>query len=171
MQFSKYNCPTISETICPQMLIFGKKASWTLFFLNIILTNPIISEISFLWHHHFSTLWPGITGYSVGIQVVYMNNLCLTWQSVFNLMWFLLTITLAFWKHLSQLYSYEITYWAACGRDNVAVSGQSYLTERSFLNLVGVGAERVGLECTNLFLSTNSTLLWEHFQCSTWPEG
>ena len=34
----------------PKMLIFGKKASWTLFFQNV-LTNPIISEISFLWSH------------------------------------------------------------------------------------------------------------------------
>ena len=50
MEFSKYNWATISETICPEMLIFGKYASWTLFFQNI-LTNPIISEISFLWRH------------------------------------------------------------------------------------------------------------------------
>ena len=46
MEFSKHNWATISETICPEMLIFGKLASWTLFFQNI-LTNPIISEISF----------------------------------------------------------------------------------------------------------------------------
>ena len=46
MEFSEYNWAMISETICPQMLIFGKQASWTLFFQNI-LTNPIISEISF----------------------------------------------------------------------------------------------------------------------------
>ena len=26
-------------------------------FFHNILTNPIISEISFLWRHHFSTLW------------------------------------------------------------------------------------------------------------------
>ena len=56
MEFSKHNWATISETICPEMLIFGKWASWTLFFQNI-LTNPIISEILFLWRHHFSTLW------------------------------------------------------------------------------------------------------------------
>ena len=47
MDFSKHNWATISETICPEMLIFGKEASWTLFFQKI-LTNPIISEISFL---------------------------------------------------------------------------------------------------------------------------
>ena len=46
MEFCKHNWATISETICPQMLIFGKQASWTLSFQNI-LTNPIISEISF----------------------------------------------------------------------------------------------------------------------------
>ena len=56
MEFSKHNWATISETICPEMLIFGKWASWTLFFQNI-LTNPLISEILFLWRHHFSTLW------------------------------------------------------------------------------------------------------------------
>ena len=47
MEFSKHNWAT---TICPEMLIFGKWASWTLFFQNI-LTNPIISEMSFLWRH------------------------------------------------------------------------------------------------------------------------
>ena len=50
MEFSKDNLVTISETICPEMLIFGKYASWTLSFQNI-LTNPIISEISFLRCH------------------------------------------------------------------------------------------------------------------------
>ena len=53
---------------------------------------------------------------------------------------------------------YEVNYWVAFGGANKVVSGQLYLTKRCFLNLVGVGAERVGLECTNLFLSTNSTL-------------
>ena len=48
--------PTISETICPEILIFGKYASWTLFFQNI-LTNPITSEILFLWRQNFSTLF------------------------------------------------------------------------------------------------------------------
>ena len=50
MEFSKHNWATISETIFPEMLIFGKQASWALFFQNI-LTNPIISKISFLWRH------------------------------------------------------------------------------------------------------------------------
>ena len=47
MAFSKYERAAISETICPEMLIVGKYASWTLIFQNI-LTNPMISEISFL---------------------------------------------------------------------------------------------------------------------------
>ena len=52
MEFSKHNWATISETICPEKLIFGKQASWTLFFQIIIqifhiLSNPIISEIPF----------------------------------------------------------------------------------------------------------------------------
>ena len=50
MEFSKHNWATISETICPEMLIFGKQVSLTLFFQNI-LTNPLISEILFLWRH------------------------------------------------------------------------------------------------------------------------
>ena len=45
----------ISETICPKMLVFGKQASWMLFFQNI-LTNPIISQIYFLYRSHFKTL-------------------------------------------------------------------------------------------------------------------
>ena len=56
MEFSKHNWATISETICPEMLIFGKWASWTFFFQNI-LTNPIISEISFLWRHTLVLYW------------------------------------------------------------------------------------------------------------------
>ena len=44
MEFSEYNWATISETICREMLIFGKQASWTLFFKNI-LTNPIIYDV------------------------------------------------------------------------------------------------------------------------------
>ena len=59
MEFSKHNWATISETICPEMLIFSKYASWIFFFHNI-LTNPMISEMSFLWRHHFSTLISGV---------------------------------------------------------------------------------------------------------------
>ena len=47
MEFSKHNWAAISQTICPELLIFGKEASWRLLFQNI-LTNPIISEILFL---------------------------------------------------------------------------------------------------------------------------
>ena len=50
MEFSKHNWAAISDTICPKMLIFGKYASWTLFFQNMQ-TNPMISEISFLRRH------------------------------------------------------------------------------------------------------------------------
>ena len=32
MELSEYNWANISETICPEMLIFGKQASWTLFY-------------------------------------------------------------------------------------------------------------------------------------------
>ena len=56
MEFSRQNWATISETICPEMPIFGEKASWTFFFQNI-LTNPIISEISFLWRHTLVLYW------------------------------------------------------------------------------------------------------------------
>ena len=44
LELSENNWAKISETICSKMLIFGKWASWTLFFHNI-LTNAIISEI------------------------------------------------------------------------------------------------------------------------------
>ena len=47
MELSEHNWANISETIYPEMLIFGNKASWTLFFQNI-LANPIVSEIQFL---------------------------------------------------------------------------------------------------------------------------
>ena len=53
MKFSKHNWATISEKICPKCsFLGGKKASWTLFFQNI-LTNPMISEISFLGRHTY----------------------------------------------------------------------------------------------------------------------
>ena len=55
MESSEHNWANISETICPTMLVFGKKASWMCFFQNI-LTNPIISQIQFLCRNHFSTL-------------------------------------------------------------------------------------------------------------------
>ena len=70
MEFSKHNWATISETICPEMLIFSKQAPWTLFFQNI-LTNPIISEISFLWRH---TLVLCSTGIYVLVKEV-INNI------------------------------------------------------------------------------------------------
>ena len=60
MESSEHNWANISETICPTMLVFGKKASWMFFFQNI-LTNPIISQIQFSMTSHFSN----------GFQAVY----------------------------------------------------------------------------------------------------
>ena len=56
MESSEHNWANISETICPTMLVFGKKASWMFFFQNI-LTNPIISQIQYFMTSHFSTLF------------------------------------------------------------------------------------------------------------------
>ena len=56
MESSEQNRSSISETVCPTMLVFGKYAFQMLFFQNIP-TNPIISKISFLWRHHFRTLY------------------------------------------------------------------------------------------------------------------
>ena len=59
MESPEHNWANISETICPKLLIFGEQAPWTLFFQNI-LTNPIISQISFSMTSHFGTLFrPG----------------------------------------------------------------------------------------------------------------
>ena len=57
------------------------------------------------------------------------------------------------------MYMYEVNYSATSGRANQVFNGKLNPSERYVLNLAGLGAERVGLECTNLFLSTNSTLL------------
>ena len=46
MESSEHNWANISETICPTMPVFGKQASWMLFF-QAILTNPIISNFNF----------------------------------------------------------------------------------------------------------------------------
>ena len=48
MEFSKRNWVYDLRENLPEMLIFGKWASWALFFQNIP-TNPVISEISCLW--------------------------------------------------------------------------------------------------------------------------
>ena len=50
MESSEHNLADISGTICPKMLMFGKKASWTLFFQNV-LTNPIISQKKQGWFY------------------------------------------------------------------------------------------------------------------------
>ena len=52
LELSEHNWAKISEKICYKMLIFGKWASWTLFFQKI-LTNAIISEI---WFYDVITL-------------------------------------------------------------------------------------------------------------------
>ena len=46
MELSEHNSANISETICPTMPVFGKQASWMLYF-QAILTNPIISNFNF----------------------------------------------------------------------------------------------------------------------------
>ena len=56
MESSEHNWANISETICPTMLVFGKKASWLCFFQNI-LTNPIISQIQFFMMSYFIVLY------------------------------------------------------------------------------------------------------------------
>ena len=50
MESLEHNWANISEKICLEVLVIGKKASWMLFFQNI-LTNPIISQIYFLCRH------------------------------------------------------------------------------------------------------------------------
>ena len=79
--------PTISETICPEILIFGKYASWTLFFQNI-LTNPIISEILFLWRHTlvlYFFLFTVCSIHALGMESNSLPNSSITASSVFTL--------------------------------------------------------------------------------------
>ena len=45
MESSEHNWANTSETICPEMLVFGKQAFGCFSFQNI-LTNPIISQIN-----------------------------------------------------------------------------------------------------------------------------
>ena len=102
MEFCKHNWATISETICRQMLIFGKQASWTLFFQNI-LTNPIISEISFLWRHTLVLYWP-IEQCLLHIRVFFGGK---TKRPCFDLYIYWLTkqiITNTYWNHFSRSY-------------------------------------------------------------------
>ena len=72
MESSGHNWANISETICPTMLVFGKKASWMFFFQNI-LTNPIIPQIQFLWRNHFSTL---VLCEGIQCLYVFVGSLC-----------------------------------------------------------------------------------------------
>ena len=72
MESSKHNWANISDTICPTMLVFGKKASW-MFFVQNILTNLIISQIQFFMTSHFSTLLP--TGINIVVCTFFSDNL------------------------------------------------------------------------------------------------
>ena len=86
MEFSKYNWATISETICPEMLIFGKYASWTLFFQNI-LTNPITPEILFLWRHTlvlYFFLFTVCSIHALGMESNSLPNSSITASSVWT---------------------------------------------------------------------------------------
>ena len=69
------------------MLIFGKYASWTLFFQNI-LTNPIISEILFLWRHTlvlYFFLFTVCSIHALGMESNSLPNSSITASSVFTL--------------------------------------------------------------------------------------
>ena len=48
MESSEYNWANILETICPEMLVFGKKAFWMLFVQNIPtnFTNLIFHDVT-----------------------------------------------------------------------------------------------------------------------------
>ena len=77
MESSEHNWANISETICPKVLIFGEQASWTLFFQNI-LTNPIISQISFSMMSHFGTLCETRVVFKICINRVLQRNIQVT---------------------------------------------------------------------------------------------
>ena len=51
MESSEHSGAHISSPICTNSLIFNKGTIFFLFFLNM-LTNPIISQIKFLWHYN-----------------------------------------------------------------------------------------------------------------------
>ena len=67
MEFSQHNWDNISETICSQMLIFGKQASWTLFFQNT-LTNPIYFRNITINYCYYVTLQYSIEGLKCNID-------------------------------------------------------------------------------------------------------
>ena len=52
----EHNCGNISSLIAGKMLNFGMEAFFILFFLNITI-KLVISQIQFLWRHHFGTLY------------------------------------------------------------------------------------------------------------------
>ena len=55
MRSSEQNRGNISSLIGGKMLNFGMEAFFILIFLNIT-TKLVISQINFLWRHHFGTL-------------------------------------------------------------------------------------------------------------------
>ena len=71
MESSRRGWAGVSETIWPELLTFGEWASWTLFFRSI-LADPVVSQISFLWRHHFGTLLSFFFFFFV-IKVVVVN--------------------------------------------------------------------------------------------------
>ena len=56
MGSSEQNRDNISSLICGKMLNFSVEAFFVLFFLNITTKLLMISQIKFLWCHHFGTL-------------------------------------------------------------------------------------------------------------------
>ena len=64
MGSSEHNRDNISSLIGGEKLNFGMEAFFILFFLNIT-TELVISQIKFLWRHHFSTLLLFVVGVAV----------------------------------------------------------------------------------------------------------
>ena len=54
MESSEHNWANISETICPEMLVFGKQAYWMLLFSKYPDKYHIISQINTLLLPYFS---------------------------------------------------------------------------------------------------------------------
>ena len=56
MESLEHNCGNISPTICTNMLIFGKD-TFSVLISQMILTNPISSQILVFMTSHFTTLF------------------------------------------------------------------------------------------------------------------
>ena len=68
MEFSKHNWATLSETIFPEMLIFGKQASWTLFFQHVLTNKFHFCDVT------FCTLSRGVSPFQL-TQCTRVNNI------------------------------------------------------------------------------------------------